>query len=63
MKILFILIILIFSNIAKAEDLNFEKLVNLKDPWGSTFIDENNILVTEKGGAIKLINIKIKILT
>ena len=60
MKILFILIILIFSNIAKAEDLNFEKLVNLKDPWGSTFIDENNILVTEKGGAIKLINIKNK---
>ena len=60
MKILFILLILIFSNIAKAEDLNFEKLVNLKDPWGSTFIDENNILVTEKGGAIKLINIKNK---
>jgi len=60
MKIIFILLILIFSNIAKAEDLNFEKLVNLKDPWGSTFIDENNILVTEKGGAIKLINIKNK---
>ena len=60
MKILFILLILIFSNIAQAEDLNFEKLVNLKDPWGSTFIDENNILVTEKGGAIKLINIKNK---
>ncbi len=60
MKILFILLILIFSNIAQAEDLNFEKLVNLKDPWGSTFIDENNILVTEKGGTIKLINIKNK---
>ena len=34
--------------------------MNLKDPWGSTFIDQNNIIVTEKGGAIKLINIKNK---
>ena len=60
MKILFILLIFIFPNIASAKNLNFTKIVDLKAPWGSTFIDENNILVTEKGGAIKIVNIKNK---
>ena len=60
MKIIFILFIFIFSNIVNAENLNFKKLVDLNDPWGSTFIDKNNLLITEKGGAIKLININIK---
>ena len=57
MKIFFILFIFIFSNVACAKNLNFKKIVDLKDPWGSTFIDENNILITEKGGLIKLVNI------
>ena len=60
MKILFILLIFIFPNIASANNLNFTKIVDLKAPWGSTFIDENNILITEKGGAIKIVNIKNK---
>ena len=60
MKILFILLILIFSNIAKAENFNFKKIVDLKDPWGSTFVSQNNILITEKGGSIKLVNINNK---
>ena len=54
------MIIFIFSNIASAENLNFKKIIELKDPWGSTFIDENNLLITEKGGLIKLINISNK---
>ena len=60
MKIIFILLIFIFPNIASAKNLNFTKIVNLNAPWGSTFIDDNNILITEKSGAIKLINIKNK---
>ncbi len=60
MKIFFILLIFIFSNIASAENLNFKKIIDLKDPWGSTFIDENNLLITEKGGLIKLVNINNK---
>ena len=54
------MLIFIFSNIASAENLNFKKIKDLKDPWGSTFIDENNLLITEKGGLIKLININNK---
>ena len=57
MKIIFIFLIFIFSNIANAENLNFKKIVDLKDPWGSTFIDQSNILITEKSGIIKLVNI------
>ena len=60
MKLLFILLTFIFSNIASAENLKFKKLVDLEDPWGSTFIDKNNMLVTEKSGAIKLINVNSK---
>ncbi len=54
------MLIFIFSNIASAENLNFKKIVDLKDPWGSTFIDENNLLITEKSGVIKLVNISNK---
>ena len=60
MKIIFILLIFIFSNIANAENFNLKKIIDLKDPWGSTFIDKNNILITEKGGNIKLVNIENK---
>ena len=56
-KIFFILFIFIFSNIANAKNFNLKKLVDLKDPWGSTFIDENNLLISEKSGAIKLFNL------
>ena len=57
MKIFFILLIFIFSNIANAKNLSFKKLANFEDPWSATFIDENRMLVTEKGGKIKLVNI------
>ena len=57
MKIFFIFLIFIFSNIASAKNFNFKKIVDLKDPWGSTFVDHNNILITEKSGIIKLVDI------
>tara|TARA_Y100000590_G_scaffold196828_1_gene223490 strand:- start:4360 stop:5415 length:1056 start_codon:yes stop_codon:yes gene_type:complete len=57
MKIFFILLIFIFSNIANAKNLSFKKLANFEDPWSATFIDENLMLITEKGGKIKLVNI------
>ena len=60
MKIIFILLIFIFPNIANAENFNFKKIVDLKDPWGSTFINENSLLITEKGGFIKLVDLKNK---
>ena len=64
MKRFFILFFFIFffQNISFA-NYEFQKLVNLKDPWGSTFVDENNLIITEKNGLIKLFNIKSKKIT
>ena len=64
MKRFFILFffIVFFQNISYA-NYEFQKLVNLKDPWGSTFVDENNLIITEKNGSIKLFNIKSKKIT
>ena len=60
MKLKIIFIILLFTNIALAENFKFNKITKLDKPWGSTFINNDQILVTEKGGKIKLINIKKK---
>ena len=34
-----------------------EKLVELESPWGSSFISNNEIIVTEKSGKIKIVDI------
>ena len=60
MKLKIIFIILLFTNISLAEDFKFNKIITLDEPWGSTFINDDQILITEKGGKIKLINIKKK---
>ena len=41
-------------------NLIFEKIAELKDPWGSSFISEDEIIVTEKSGKIKIINVETK---
>ena len=55
-----IFIFFISINISFAGNLNFEKIVNLNSPWGSTFINNNEILITEKSGKIKFINLNSK---
>ena len=64
MKKFFILFFfIVFSPNIVYANYEFQKLVNLKDPWGSTFVDENNLIITEKNGSIKLFNIKSKKIT
>ena len=61
MKLKFLLIIFLFvTKISLAEEFKFEKIISLDKPWGSTFINDEKLLITEKGGKIKLINIKKK---
>ena len=50
-----IFLFLISINVSFAENLNFKKIVDLNDPWGSTFISNNELLITEKSGKIKLV--------
>ena len=35
----------------------FKKIVNLNNPWGSSFINNEEIIITEKSGKIKLVNV------
>ena len=60
-KFLFSVFFLIFliSNSFSA-NFNFKKISSLEDPWGSSFINKDEIIVTEKGGKIKIINIDTK---
>ena len=56
-KILVIIIFFFFSSVLQAEEFKFKKIVNLDKPWGSSFINENELIITEKKGKIKIINI------
>ena len=54
-----VLLFLFFSN-AFSQDYKFEKIIDLELPWGSTFVNNNELLITERNGKIKLININNK---
>ena len=56
-NILAIIILIFFSSILQAEEFKFKKIVNLTKPWGSSFIKENELIITEKKGKIKIINV------
>ena len=55
-----IFLFLIFINVSFAENLIFKKIVDFNDPWGATFISNNELLITEKSGKIKLIHLNSK---
>jgi len=55
-----IFIIILFCTIPKftfAENFNLKRIVGLENPWGSSFINESELIVTEKEGKIKIVNI------
>ena len=58
-RIIIVLFIFFCTNL-KATEFNLKKILNLNEPWGSTFINENELLITEKSGRIKIINLKKK---
>ena len=50
----------LYISISHAEEFVFKKIINLNDPWGSAFISNENLLITEKSGKIKLFNLDTK---
>ena len=50
----------LFSTNIYALNFSLNKILNLNQPWGSSFLNENEIIVTEKSGKIKLINLETK---
>ena len=58
-RIVIIFFIFFYSNL-NATEFNLKKILNLNEPWGSSFINEDELLITEKSGIIKIINLKKK---
>jgi quinoprotein glucose dehydrogenase len=48
---------LLFSSKSFSENFTFKKLADLSDPWGSSFISDEELIITEKTGKIKIVNI------
>ena len=62
MSKILLIFVLFFTNLY-AEDFKLEKLIKGFDsPWSLSFIDKYNLLVTEKPGNIKFVNLEEKII-
>ena len=55
-----LLFILIYTYCFYLYSFTLEKVINLNDGWSIFFLNENNIIITEKKGSIKLFDIKNK---
>ena len=57
-KLFFFLIILFcFSSNSYSKNYKFTKIIELNEPWGSSFINKDELIITEKNGKIKIVNI------
>jgi len=61
MKKILIIIFILTSSQLNAYEIKLEKITdNLKKPWSLSFIDQENIIYTEKSGKLFLLNLKNK---
>ena len=61
MKKIFIFIFFFISFNLHAQEIKLEKIVDTFDkPWSLSFIDEENIIITEKSGKLYTLNLKNK---
>ena len=61
--ILLIIFFILFAPKGSSNNYKFTKIIELNVPWGSSFINNNEIIITEKSGKIKIINIVSKEVT
>jgi quinoprotein glucose dehydrogenase len=59
-KYFFFFYFLLFSSTVYSDNYLFSKITKLDEPWGSSFINKDEIIITEKDGKIKVININSK---
>jgi aldose sugar dehydrogenase len=57
---LLIIFFLLFTSKSNANNYILTKIVELDEPWGSSFINNDEIIITEKNGKIKIINVNSK---
>ncbi len=56
-KFFLLIIFLLLSSKSFSESYDFQKLINLDGPWGLSFINKDELIITEKSGKIKIVNI------
>ena len=59
-KYFLLIFFLLFSSNSYSQNYSFKKITKLEEPWGSAFINNDEIILTEKDGKIKIININSK---
>ena len=55
-----IIALFLISSVVEADEIKLSKIVSLNQPWGSSFINDEEIILTEKEGKIKIVNINTK---
>jgi glucose/arabinose dehydrogenase len=60
---LLIIFFLLLTSKSYSNNYTFTKIIELDEPWGSSFINNNEIIITEKSGKIKIINVVSKEVT
>ena len=55
--LLLIIFFLLFTSKGYSNNYLFTKIIKLDEPWGSAFINNNEIIITEKSGKIKIVNV------
>ena len=59
LRLLYIITIFFFLSVNSfSENLKFTKIIDLDKPWGSSFINNSELIITEKSGKIKIVNIQ-----
>ena len=56
-KFFFLFIFLLSFSKASSENYKFIKVADLNNPWGSSFLNNDEMIITEKSGLIKIVNI------
>ena len=56
-KYFLLIFFLLFSSTVYSDNYLFNKISKLDEPWGSSFISNDEIIITEKDGKIKVVNI------
>jgi quinoprotein glucose dehydrogenase len=59
-KYFLLIFFLLFSLKSYSQNYSFKKITKLEEPWGSAFISNDEIILTEKDGKIKIVNINSK---
>ena len=54
---LLIIFFVLFTSKSYSSNYIFTKIIELEEPWGSSFINNSEIIITEKGGKIKIVNV------